>query len=148
MTLKTYLETLITEKGQSLGTCILKDEGQFNLTYQIVIDFLGSIASEEQEFIRSTLVEIDFKNGDVFHFILFLAREMIKALGLEVGNKKEEAAKQFSIEEERAQEAYEEGLTQQPVKTGADYLELFEGRKTIEIEIPSYNKNDQDEFFV
>ena len=77
--MKTYLTNLIEEKGKSLDTEI-EIEGHFGLIYEMLIDFISE-AKEYHAEIRKTLVKIDFKNGDVFHYLNHLALGMVKALG-------------------------------------------------------------------
>jgi len=79
--MKKYLETLITEKGVDLDQEIII-EGHFGLTYEMLIDYIDG-AKEYHAQIKKTLVMIDFKNGDVFHYLNYLAEGMIKALGLD-----------------------------------------------------------------
>ncbi|WP_417459085.1 hypothetical protein [Kordiimonas sp.] len=77
--MRTYLENLITEKGVELEDCI-DVEGHFGLTYQMLIDFICEVR-EYHATIRSTLVKIDFCNGDVFHYLKHLAEGMVAACG-------------------------------------------------------------------
>ena len=77
--MKTYLTNLIEEKGKSLDTEI-ELEGHFGLTFEMLVDFISQ-AKEYHAEIRKTLVMIDFKNGDVFHYLNHLAQGMVKALG-------------------------------------------------------------------
>ena len=77
--MKTYLTNLITEKGSSLDTEIELD-GHFGLTYEMLVDFICE-AKEYHAEIRKTLVMIDFKNGDVFHYLNHLAGGMVASLG-------------------------------------------------------------------
>jgi len=83
MNIKTYLTRLIEEKGRELDEWILTNEGQIGLTWQHLIDFVADMPADTKEKVRSTLVMIDFKNGDVFDFLTHCARGMVKALGLE-----------------------------------------------------------------
>lgn len=78
--MKTYLTNLITEKGFSMNDCIELD-GHFGLTYQMLVDFILSVP-EHHHAIRSTLVKIDFMNGDVFHYLNHLAAGMVASLGM------------------------------------------------------------------
>ena len=77
--MKNYLKNLITEKGVDLETTINID-GHFGLTYNMLIDYIAE-AKEYHNQIKTTLVKIDFSNGDVFHYLDYLAEGMIKALG-------------------------------------------------------------------
>ena len=57
----------------------IKINGHFGLTYQMLIDFICE-AKKYHKQIRNTLIQIDFKNGDIFHYLTHLATEMVKAL--------------------------------------------------------------------
>lgn len=74
--MKTYLENLITEKGVSLEDEIVI-EGHLGLTWQMLVDFIVPMTEYHGQ-IRSTLVQIDFKNGDVFHYLNHLANGMVQ----------------------------------------------------------------------
>ena len=74
-----YLTTLIEEKGISIDTEIQID-GHYGLTYERLINYIES-APEYRAQIKTTLVKIDFSNGDVFHYLDFLANGMLAALG-------------------------------------------------------------------
>ena len=77
--MKNYLTTLIEEKGTSIDTEIQID-GHYGLTYEMLIDYIEG-ATEYHAQIKTTLVKIDFLNGDVFHYLDFLANGMLAALG-------------------------------------------------------------------
>ena len=79
MSMTKYLTTLIEEKGRSTDDTI-NLEGHFGLTYEMLIDYIAG-ATQYHAQIRSTLVKIDFKNGDVFHYLDHLAAGMVAALG-------------------------------------------------------------------
>jgi len=83
---KTWIETLIKEKdikGKSLSDNIpLKDH--IGLTWQMLVDFLADLPSEQRKQIKSSLSYIDFKNGDIFDYLLHLAKGMLTSLGYEV----------------------------------------------------------------
>jgi hypothetical protein len=76
--MKTYLTNLIEEKGRSLEATIPL-EGHIGLTYEMLVDFIAS-APEYHKQIRNTLVYIDYKNGDVFHYLHYLAAGMVECL--------------------------------------------------------------------
>lgn len=76
--MKNYLETLITEKGADLEDDI-NLEGHYSLTWQMLVDFIEKQPQFHKE-IKQTLVMIDFKNGDVFHYLRHLASGMVKSL--------------------------------------------------------------------
>lgn len=75
MKISKYLTTLINEKGRNLDDEI-NIEGHFGLTYQMLIDFIQVHSSYHQR-IKDTIVTIDFKNGDVFHYLDHLAAGMV-----------------------------------------------------------------------
>lgn len=75
--MRTYLVNLITEKGRDLEDTIDID-GHIGLTYQMLIDFIVG-QREHHHAIRTTLVKIDFRNGDVFHYLRHLAEGMVTA---------------------------------------------------------------------
>lgn len=79
MDMKKYLTDLITEKGRSMEDEIQID-GHFGLTWEMLADYVQAATAYHQQ-IRSTLVMIDFKNGDVFHYLQHLAEGMVAALG-------------------------------------------------------------------
>ncbi len=76
--MKTYLEALIQEKGSELDQEI-NIEGHYGITYEDLINFIGGMKEYHQE-IKSTLVKIEFHNGDVFHYLDFLAKGMVDSL--------------------------------------------------------------------
>ena len=76
--MRTYLTNLITEKGTDLEATIQLD-GHFGLTYEMLVDFICS-ATEYHSQIKNTLVQIDFLNGDIFHYLNHLAQGMVQSL--------------------------------------------------------------------
>jgi len=77
--MKKYLITLIEEKGKSVDDEI-KLDGHFGLTYEMLIDYINGAKAHHSQ-IKNTIVQIDFKNGDVFHYLDYLAKGMVEALG-------------------------------------------------------------------
>ena len=77
--MRTYLNNLITEKGIATSSEIAID-GHYGLTYDMLIDFICEAKDYHKE-IRSTLVKIDFLNGDIFHYLNHLTKGMLKASG-------------------------------------------------------------------
>ena len=81
MNFKTYLTTLIEEKGQDTHNEI-NLEGHIGLTWEMLIDFVSAPEMKDyQSDIKTTLVKIDFLNGDIFHYLHHLAKGMVAALG-------------------------------------------------------------------
>ena len=77
--MRTYLVNLITEKGRDLDDAITLD-GHYGLTWEMLVDFICSMPEYHQT-IRNTLVTIDFRNGDVFHYLTHLAAGMVASCG-------------------------------------------------------------------
>ena len=67
--MKTYLTTLIEEKGQSIENEI-KIDGHFGLTWEMLLDYIEQ-APQYHAQIKQTIVKIDFQNGDVFHYLTY-----------------------------------------------------------------------------
>lgn len=76
--MRTYLENLITEKGVDLDTEIELDYC-IGFTYQMLIEFIMEMKHTHTK-IRKTLVAIDFQNGDIFHYLHFLADGALKSM--------------------------------------------------------------------
>jgi hypothetical protein len=76
--METCLRTLIEEKGVSVDTPIELD-GHFGLTWEMLIQYVGQHPQHHAQ-IRKTLIVIDFKGGDVFHYLNHLARGMVAAV--------------------------------------------------------------------
>lgn len=73
---KEYIEALFTEKGIDMDQ-ILEIEGESGLNLipvQIVYDHILNASHNHQPKIRETFVKIDFKNGDILHFVKHLAQ--------------------------------------------------------------------------
>lgn len=73
-----YIEVLLKEKNISLDTCLLENEGYINLTIELLIEFIYSLPKDIILNIENTFRMIDFKNGDVMHFINHIATGMVE----------------------------------------------------------------------
>lgn len=73
--MKNYLATLLEEKGIDLDQD-LDIEGQINLTPAVVIEFVDQLPAKTQENIQVTFEKIDFMNGNIMHFLKYLASGM------------------------------------------------------------------------
>ncbi len=71
-----WLDTLIEEKQIDLeDTFEVEAENQTHFfSYGVVIEHCKIASTNEQAFIKDTLVKIDFKNGDIKHFFRHLAK--------------------------------------------------------------------------
>ena len=79
MTFNKWLQTFIEEKGVSYND--MEVEGPSGLNFiplSVLIDAIKQASKDEQEYIKNTLVMIDFKNGDVMHFFKHLAKAIAK----------------------------------------------------------------------
>jgi hypothetical protein len=75
-----WLQVFIEEKGIDLEDSFEVDvNGETNFfTYEVVTEAILSAPINEQAKIKNMLVEIDFKNGDVKHYLRFLGECMVK----------------------------------------------------------------------
>ena len=76
--MKTYLNNLVTEKGLDLEMSIeVNGESGINfMTLETVVEHILIAPKHEQQKIKSILVQIDFRNGDVLHFFKHLAQAL------------------------------------------------------------------------
>lgn len=72
----TWLDTFISEKGIDLEQVFTVDgpSGPNHMPYEVVINAMYGAPFAEQAAIKNTLVMIDFKNGDVRHYLRHLAQ--------------------------------------------------------------------------
>lgn len=76
MTFANWIKTFIEEKGISLSRMI-EVEGPSGLNMipvECLMDAMIAAPAHEQAQIKTTIVKIDFANGDVMHFFNHLAR--------------------------------------------------------------------------
>lgn len=66
-----WIKTLFKEKGIKLDTKLECDH-----TILTVLDYCALMDNASQDEVKNKLVQIDFKNGDVLHFMNYLARGM------------------------------------------------------------------------
>ena len=64
----TWVKRLFNEKGIELDAELVNGQ-----TVSSVLDFCSEISENEQDKVKETLVMIDFKNGDIIHFMNYLA---------------------------------------------------------------------------
>ena len=76
-----YLRTLLNEKGISEDYVFTIDTDDFwghhIIPMEVVIEFIDNLDTNTQTKIKDTLVMIDFKNGDILHYLEFITRKMI-----------------------------------------------------------------------
>lgn len=79
MNFKKWLETFIEEKG--FENELFEVEYGMNkhfIEMGVLVNFLSQIPRNQQESVKTTLVKIDFMNGDVMHFLRHLAKGYIE----------------------------------------------------------------------
>jgi hypothetical protein len=75
MTFNKWLDTLIEEKGIDTEELFEVDgpSGTNIMPALVVIEAIKSTSKQEQAAIKTTLVKIDFCNGDIMHYFKHLA---------------------------------------------------------------------------
>jgi len=80
--MKDYLRRLLDEKGvlQDYVFTIDTDDywGHHIIPMEVLIEFIDNMDPRTQTQIKQKLVLIDFKNGDVLHFLEFITRKMVE----------------------------------------------------------------------
>jgi hypothetical protein len=73
-----WINAFIAEKGIDLEQSITVEgeSGQNIMPVSMIIDGIKSTTANEKAQIKKTFVMIDFKNGDVLHFIRHLAQAL------------------------------------------------------------------------
>ena len=81
-TITIYLQRLLSEKGISPNhTFIIKSDSIFGENFvplEVVVEFIESLDPNTQIQIKKTLIEIDFKNGNVLHFLEYITKGMVE----------------------------------------------------------------------
>jgi len=75
MTFTKWLDTFTTEKGLDLEQVftVAGPSGENHIPLGCVLDAIKQAPAHEQVAIKSKIVQIDFRNGDVCHFFKHLA---------------------------------------------------------------------------
>ena len=78
--MRNYLNTLLSEKGIALDTmCEVDGDSGINfIPLEIIVDFMCQMSPETQAKAKTNLVKIDFHNGDVMHFVDYVAKVIAK----------------------------------------------------------------------
>lgn len=76
MNFNQWLDTFIEEKGVDVdqGFEVEGPSGRNWMCYQNVIDAMKQAPKHEQASIKNMIVRIDFRNGDVTHYLRHLAQ--------------------------------------------------------------------------
>ena len=79
MTTKKYLETFFDEKEIRFESWEIEHGGQTHfIDTEYVIEAIKIAPTHEQKQVADTLRKIDFANGNVNHFLKFLAEALVK----------------------------------------------------------------------
>lgn len=78
MTFATWIDTFASEKGLDMDRMFTVEgaSGANFIPLGCVIEAIKSASKREQEQIKTTIVKIDFMNGDVCHFFNHLAKAL------------------------------------------------------------------------
>lgn len=79
-----WLDTFVDEKGLDRDHTFEAEGPKWGSNWiplQVVIDAAKSASAKEQALIKTTLVKIDFRNGDVMHYFNYLAEALAKQNG-------------------------------------------------------------------
>lgn len=72
---------MIEEKGLQHEVIEVNSNGTFHLIeMKVLIELIEKAPKSEQRTILDTMSKIDFMNGDLMHFLTFLAEQYIKQL--------------------------------------------------------------------
>ena len=76
-----YFRTLLSEKNISLDTVLEVEGADYGTNFipvECVVEFMENADRATQTKMRNTLIQIDFKNGNVMHFITYVAKFIAK----------------------------------------------------------------------
>jgi hypothetical protein len=78
MTFTTWIDTFISEKGLDTERTFTVDgpSGENIIPLGCVVEAIKTTSKREQDQIKTTIVKIDFMNGDVCHFFNHLAKAL------------------------------------------------------------------------
>jgi len=76
-----FISTMLDEKGIDIDKDLNKP-GHIGLTYRNLLEFIDSMPKETKAQIKKTFSQIDFRNGDINHYLDFLVNGMIQSMGL------------------------------------------------------------------
>lgn len=71
----TWLHTFLDEKNIDLEERFEVENNNFS--YGVIVEHMEITSKEEQAKIKDVMVQIDFRNGDVKHFMRHLAKALV-----------------------------------------------------------------------
>jgi|TARA_B110000240_G_scaffold183952_1_gene218114 hypothetical protein len=77
--MKNYLNTLLNEKGISTETVLEvqgADWGTNFIPVSSVLEFINNLDINTKAKIKANFIKIDFLNGDIMHFMNYIAKGM------------------------------------------------------------------------
>ena len=77
--MKNYLNTLLNEKGISTETVLEvqgADWGTNSIPVSSVLEFINNLDINTKAKIKANFIKIDFLNGDIMHFMNYIAKGM------------------------------------------------------------------------
>ena len=77
--MKNYLNTLLNEKGISTETVLEvqgSDWGTNFIPVSSVLEFINNLDINTKAKIKANFIKIDFLNGDIMHFMNYIAKGM------------------------------------------------------------------------
>ena len=77
--MKNYLNTLLNEKGISTETVLEAQGFEWGtnfITVSAVVDFIDSLDAINKANVKAKFIRIDFLNGDIMHFMNYIAKGM------------------------------------------------------------------------
>jgi len=74
-----WLDVFVEEKGIDVERNFdFEIEGTWNLMpVGVVIEYIKQVPKDEQEQIKKTIVKIDFYNGNIYHFLEYIAKGIV-----------------------------------------------------------------------
>lgn len=77
-----FIHRMLQEKNIPIETNLLEAEGHIGLTLGMLLGFINGCKESHRATIQNMFSKIDFHNGDLMHYIGFLAKGMTEALNL------------------------------------------------------------------
>jgi hypothetical protein len=80
MNFNNWIDTLVSEKGIDTEARFELEgpSGTNSFPYGVVIEAIKGAPANEQKAIKTTIVKIDFCNGDVTHYFRHLAQALVR----------------------------------------------------------------------
>jgi hypothetical protein len=72
--MKNYLNTLLKEKGINQDTTVTVQDYGFLISVRSIVEYMSNCHVDTQKEMKDHLVKIDFHNGDVMHFLKYVAK--------------------------------------------------------------------------